>query len=43
MIRKVAIGLIGVLAVLWSAGGVQAETLQEALVTAYTGNPTLRA
>lgn len=43
MIRKVAIGLIGVLAVLWSAGGGQAETLEEALVTAYNGNPTLRA
>ena len=47
MIRTAAIGLaigsIGVLAVLWSAGGGQAETLEEALTAAYSDNPTLRA
>ena len=40
---KLAIGLVSVLALLWPAGGGQAETLEEALATAYSNNPTLRA
>lgn len=51
MIRRLAIGLaivlaggpVGVLALLWSAEGGRAETLEEALVAAYSNNPTLRA
>lgn len=36
-------GLISVLALLWTPGGSQAETLEEALANAYSNNPTLRA
>ncbi len=46
MVRTVAFGLaslIGVLALLWSPGGGRAETLEQALATAYNNNPTLRA
>ena len=43
MIRTAAIALFGMLGALWIPDGAQAETLEQALASAYSNNPTLQA